>query len=211
MIRRPPISTLFPYTTLFRSLARHADGPQPYQPRSGGRDPARVRRHGHRDQARRPAQDLRAVLHDEAAGARHRAGSLHLLRHHRRASRADRRRVAGRRGIKLQGVPPHGMKILVVEDDKTVGQYVKRGLTEAGFHADLVGDGAEGLRLSAGGHYDMLVLDLRLPALSGLDVLRTLRDRGEDVPVLVRSEEHTSALQSQSNLVCRLLLEKKKK
>ena len=77
------------------------------------------------------------------------------------------------------------MKILVVEDDKTVGQYVKRGLTEAGFHADLVGDGAEGLRLSTGGHYDMLVLDLRLPQLSGLEVLRTLRDRGEGIPVLV--------------------------
>ena len=77
------------------------------------------------------------------------------------------------------------MKILVVEDDKTVGQYVKRGLTEAGFNADLVGDGAEGLRLSSGGHYDMLVLDLRLPALSGLEVLRTLRDRGEGIPVLV--------------------------
>src|SRR5258708_2436774 len=77
------------------------------------------------------------------------------------------------------------MKIRVVEVDKTVGQYVKRGLTEAGFHADLVGDGAEGLRLSAGGHYDMLVLDLRLPALSGLEVLRTLRDRGEAMPVLV--------------------------
>ncbi|PYO96105.1 MAG: DNA-binding response regulator [Gemmatimonadetes bacterium] len=77
------------------------------------------------------------------------------------------------------------MKILVVEDDKTVGQYVTRGLTEAGFHADLVGDGAEGLRLSAGGHYDLLVLDLRLPALSGLEVLRTLRDRGEGMPVLV--------------------------
>ena len=77
------------------------------------------------------------------------------------------------------------MKILVVEDDKTVGQYVKRGLTEAGFNADLVGDGAEGLRLSAGGHYDMLVLDLRLPSLSGLEVLRTLRDRGEGIPVLV--------------------------
>lgn len=77
------------------------------------------------------------------------------------------------------------MKILVVEDDKTVGQYVKRGLTEAGFHADLVGDGAEGLRLATGGHYDMLVLDLRLPALSGFDVLRTLRDRGDGIPVLV--------------------------
>jgi len=77
------------------------------------------------------------------------------------------------------------MKILVVEDDKTVGQYVKRGLTEAGFHADLVGDGAEGLRLAAGGQYDILVLDLRLPALSGFDVLRTLRDRGDGMPVLV--------------------------
>src|SRR2546427_394526 len=168
-----------------RGLARHADGAKPHQPRPCGRDPARVYRHGHRDQAGGFAQDLRAVLHDEAAGARHRTRSVHLLRDHRRASRADRRRVARRRGIEFQGVPPHGMKILVVEDDKTVGQYVKRGLTEAGFHADLVGDGAEGLRLSAGGHYDMLVLDLRLPALSGLEVVRTLRDRGEDVPVLV--------------------------
>ena len=77
------------------------------------------------------------------------------------------------------------MKILVVEDDKTVGQYVQRGLTEAGFHADLVGDGAAGLRLSTGGHYDLMVLDLRLPALSGLDVLRTLRDRGSGIAVLV--------------------------
>jgi two-component system, OmpR family, response regulator len=77
------------------------------------------------------------------------------------------------------------MKILVVEDDKTVGQYVKRGLAEAGFHADLVGDGGEGLRLSTGGHYDLLVLDLRLPGLSGLEVLRTLRDRGDGIPVLV--------------------------
>lgn len=77
------------------------------------------------------------------------------------------------------------MKILVLEDDKTVGQYVKRGLTEAGFHAELVGDGAEGLRLSTGGHYDLLVLDLRLPTLSGLDILRTLRDRGNGIPVLV--------------------------
>src|SRR5207247_10380019 len=81
--------------------------------------------------------------------------------------------------------PPPGMSSLVVGGDETVGQDVKRGLTAVGLHADLVGDGAGGLRLSAGGHYDMLVLDLRLPALSGLEVLRTLRDRGEDVPVLV--------------------------
>lgn len=77
------------------------------------------------------------------------------------------------------------MKILVIEDDRTVGQYVKRGLDEQGFHADLVDDGMEGLRLASGGRYDLVVLDLRLPGMTGLEVLRTLRDRGMTVPVLV--------------------------
>jgi len=77
------------------------------------------------------------------------------------------------------------MKILVVEDDKTVGQYVKRGLEEAGYHAELAGDGDAGLRLATAGHYDLLVLDLRLPTRSGVEVLRTLRDRGNAMPVLV--------------------------
>ena len=77
------------------------------------------------------------------------------------------------------------MKLLVIEDDRTVGQYVKRGLAEAGFQVDLVGDGAEGLRVASEGHYDVLVLDLRLPGMEGRDVLRTLRDRGNTVPVLV--------------------------
>ncbi|HZH40493.1 MAG TPA: response regulator, partial [Gemmatimonadales bacterium] len=77
------------------------------------------------------------------------------------------------------------MKVLVVEDDKTVGQYVKRGLAEAGYQTDLVADGEEGLRLGSSGHYDLIVLDLRLPKLTGPEVLRTLRDRGLSVPVLV--------------------------
>lgn len=77
------------------------------------------------------------------------------------------------------------MKLLVIEDDRTVGQYVKRGLAEAGFQVDLVGDGAEGLRVATEGHYDLVVLDLRLPTLDGREVLRTLRDRGQQVPVLV--------------------------
>ncbi len=77
------------------------------------------------------------------------------------------------------------MKILVIEDDKMVGEYVRRGLDEAGYHAELVGDGADGLRLATDGHYDLIVLDLRLPTLSGIDVLRTLRDRGSGLPVLV--------------------------
>jgi len=77
------------------------------------------------------------------------------------------------------------MKILVIEDDRTVGQYVKRGLEEQRYHADLVDDGMEGLRLASGGRYDLIVLDLRLPGMSGFEVLRTLRDRGNTTPVLV--------------------------
>jgi two-component system, OmpR family, response regulator len=79
------------------------------------------------------------------------------------------------------------MKILVIEDDKTVGEYVRRGLDEAGYQTELVGDGDEGLRRASGKsfHYDLIVLDLRLPKLSGIEVLRTLRDRGIGLPVLV--------------------------
>ncbi|HTR20314.1 MAG TPA: response regulator transcription factor [Gemmatimonadales bacterium] len=77
------------------------------------------------------------------------------------------------------------MKLLVIEDDRTVGEYVKRGLTEAGHHVDLVPDGAEGLAVATDGHYDVVVLDLRLPKMDGREVLRTIRDRGNTVPVLV--------------------------
>lgn len=77
------------------------------------------------------------------------------------------------------------MKLLVVEDDRTVGQYVKRGLEEQQYIADWVGDGAEALRLASAGHYDLMILDLRLPGMPGIEVLRTLRDRGITMPVLV--------------------------
>lgn len=77
------------------------------------------------------------------------------------------------------------MKILVVEDDRVVGQYIRRGLEEGGYHADLVEDGLEALRLISGGLYELVVLDLRLPGMTGLEVLRTVRDRGITTPILV--------------------------
>lgn len=77
------------------------------------------------------------------------------------------------------------MKILVVEDDPTVGPYVKRGLEEHQNHADLVDDGLEALRLASGGQYDLVVLDLRLPGMTGLEIVRTLRDRGITTPILI--------------------------
>ncbi|PKL93181.1 MAG: hypothetical protein CVV20_04965 [Gemmatimonadetes bacterium HGW-Gemmatimonadetes-1] len=77
------------------------------------------------------------------------------------------------------------MKLLVVEDDRTVGQYVKRGLEEAQYVADWVADGVEALQLLGATSYDLVLLDLRLPGMTGLEVLRTLRDRGHAMPVLV--------------------------
>ena len=77
------------------------------------------------------------------------------------------------------------MKLLVIEDDRTVGQYVKRGLEEHQYHADLVDDGMEGLKLVSGGQYDILILDLRLPGMTGIEIVRTLRDRGNTIPILV--------------------------
>ncbi|MCU0635352.1 MAG: response regulator transcription factor [Gemmatimonadaceae bacterium] len=77
------------------------------------------------------------------------------------------------------------MKILVIEDDPTVGEFVKRGLEEQRWQADLVADGEAGERLAAAQPYDMVILDMRLPGKSGLEVLRALRARGFERPVLV--------------------------
>jgi two-component system copper resistance phosphate regulon response regulator CusR len=77
------------------------------------------------------------------------------------------------------------MKILVIEDDPTVGQFVKRGLEEHRWGVDLVADGEEGERRAASDAYDLIILDMRLPGKSGLDVLTALRGRGFERPVLV--------------------------
>src|SRR5918994_518850 len=77
------------------------------------------------------------------------------------------------------------MRILVIEDDPTVGQYVKRGLEEHRWAVDLVADGEDGERHASSEAYDLLILDMRLPGKSGLDVLRSLRAKGFERPVLV--------------------------
>jgi DNA-binding response OmpR family regulator len=77
------------------------------------------------------------------------------------------------------------MKILVIEDDPTVGEFVKRGLEEQRWQVDLVANGMAGERLAITQPYDLVVLDMRLPGKNGLDVLRTLRSRGFERPILV--------------------------
>lgn len=77
------------------------------------------------------------------------------------------------------------MKILVIEDDPTVGEFVRRGLEEQRWHTDLCNNGLEGERLALSQPYDLVILDMRLPGRNGLDVLRTLRASGFERPVLV--------------------------
>lgn len=76
------------------------------------------------------------------------------------------------------------MKILIVEDEPKTGDYLRQGLREAGFTVDLATDGADGLHLALAGDPDLVILDVMLPGLDGWAVLRELRGRGWDRPVL---------------------------
>lgn len=77
------------------------------------------------------------------------------------------------------------MKILVVEDEKKIASFVKKGLAEAGFTVDLARDGNEGLHLATEQAYDAIVLDIMLPGRDGLSILRELREKKNAVPVVL--------------------------
>ncbi|MCK9262020.1 MAG: heavy metal response regulator transcription factor, partial [Azoarcus sp.] len=76
------------------------------------------------------------------------------------------------------------MKILIVEDEPKTGDYLRQGLSEAGFVVDLARDGLDGLHLALDGTYDLVVLDVMLPSLDGWGVLQTVRRQGHEMPVL---------------------------
>jgi len=77
------------------------------------------------------------------------------------------------------------MRVLLVEDDAMIARAVRHGLQQAGFTIDWVGDGLSGQGAASVGVYDALILDLGLPRLDGMALLRRLRARHVDVPVLV--------------------------
>ena len=77
------------------------------------------------------------------------------------------------------------MRILVIEDEPTLGQYIKRGIEEQRWACDLVADGESGEARATSEAYDLVILDMRLPNKSGLDVLNSLRGRGFERPILV--------------------------
>jgi DNA-binding response OmpR family regulator len=83
------------------------------------------------------------------------------------------------------------MRILVVEDEEKVAAFVRRGLEQQSYSVDVVGSGEEALEGLAVNRYDLVVLDLMLPGLSGLEVVREVRRRKLEVPVLALTARGT--------------------
>lgn len=83
------------------------------------------------------------------------------------------------------------MKVLVIEDYEPIRTSVAQGLREAGFAIDAAADGEEGLWFAGSDQYDVIVLDLMLPKIDGLTVLRRLRERDSPVPVLILTAKDT--------------------
>jgi DNA-binding response OmpR family regulator len=79
------------------------------------------------------------------------------------------------------------MRILVAEDEPRILAFLTRGLEAEGFAADSAGDGVEALRHARRRHYDLVVLDLLLPRVDGLTVLRELRELQPELPIVILS------------------------
>ena len=79
------------------------------------------------------------------------------------------------------------MRILVIEDEKDVADYIAKGLRETGHVADVTHDGKEGLLMATTGDYPIIILDRMLPNLDGITILKTLRGAGNATPVIILS------------------------
>lgn len=79
------------------------------------------------------------------------------------------------------------MRLLVVEDEKRIADFLARGLESAGYTVDLAGDGASGLEHFHHAEYDLVILDMMLPDMDGLTVLEKIRNRKSNSPVLILS------------------------
>lgn len=86
------------------------------------------------------------------------------------------------------------MRVLIVEDEKRLSQNISQVLTDnEGYAVDVSFDGIDGLHMAQSSVYDLIVLDLRLPGMHGLDVLKNLRKQKKDTPVLILTASDTSS------------------
>ncbi|MGD1006355.1 MAG: response regulator transcription factor [Ignavibacteriaceae bacterium] len=77
------------------------------------------------------------------------------------------------------------MRILIIEDEKKVASFIKKGLEEEYFVADIAGDGKEGLKLSTSEEYDVIIMDIMLPYMDGITLIKEIRKREIVTPVLM--------------------------
>jgi DNA-binding response OmpR family regulator len=75
--------------------------------------------------------------------------------------------------------------VLIVEDEPKIAAFMQKGLNQAGYHADVVGDGTTALAEAITNNYQLILLDLSLPGLDGQVVLKSLRSQGNTCPVLI--------------------------
>jgi DNA-binding response OmpR family regulator len=85
------------------------------------------------------------------------------------------------------------MRLLLVEDDRKVADFIARGLKAERFALDVANDGDNGWAMVSSYHYDLIILDLMLPGLQGSEVLRRVRKTSNDVPVLVLTAKATTS------------------
>jgi heavy metal response regulator len=83
------------------------------------------------------------------------------------------------------------MRILIVEDEKKIAEFMKRGLREEGYAVDVAYDGVEGQFLARTNTYDLIILDLMLPKLDGISLCKGLRKEGLAVPVIMVTAKDT--------------------
>ncbi|MCK4846961.1 MAG: response regulator transcription factor [Deltaproteobacteria bacterium] len=83
------------------------------------------------------------------------------------------------------------MKALVVEDEKKVASFIKRGFEQEGYAVDLAEDGVKGEAMAESGNYDIIILDIMLPSKNGIDVLECLKSKGVATPVILLTARDT--------------------
>jgi len=83
------------------------------------------------------------------------------------------------------------MRILVVEDEPGIAHFVRQGLTESGYAVDVADDGEDGLAYAQSVSYDAIILDIQLPKMDGLHLLRVLREQSSPTPVLLLTARDT--------------------
>lgn len=83
------------------------------------------------------------------------------------------------------------MKILVVEDDPKISAFISKGLKESGYLNEVASDGVMGLDLISMNQFDLIILDLMMPRMSGMELLTEIRKKGMSTPVLILSAKRT--------------------